>query len=96
MKKVSIVMFGIIVSVLLASVCMAAEGSDSAIQQPQTQEKGADKDGIWVESSVSQKQIDTVTKREEAVAQRDEKLKIRARNLQSETVDNDKLFRSSR
>lgn len=45
---------------------------------------------------ISERQIETVTKRAEARKQRDEKMKIRAKNLRKPPRDNSSLFRSSK
>jgi hypothetical protein len=75
----------------------AADKDNGPVQeQQQAEAQAAGEDGEWVVSSVSQRQIDAVLKREDALANRDEKMRIRERNLQPETADTGKLFRRSR
>lgn len=108
MKKISVMACAILSACLLqAGSAMAAPTASAPAdrEQPkaeaqtatQSEEQAADKDGEWVESSVSQRRIDSVMKRERLVEQRDEKLKIRERNVQTEeTANPNNLFRKSR
>ncbi|GAB4489409.1 MAG: hypothetical protein OHK006_21020 [Thermodesulfovibrionales bacterium] len=107
MKKIAgTLSAALLVCMLAASAASAGENSaPAASPQPRPEAQAApradgqpdDKDGEWVESSVSQRRIDAVMKREERIEQRDEKLKIRERNVQSEeTANPNNLFRRSR
>ena len=97
MKKLLAVAAGIMLVCLLLSIALAGGKKDSQIQPAdQNSDQVVDQSAGASESSVSQDQIDTVKKREAARAQRDKKLKMRARNVQKSPVGNDNLFRSSR
>jgi len=48
------------------------------------------------QTAVSQAQVDTVSKREEAKKQQKQKMKVRAKNLKSSPKANDQLFQKSK
>ncbi len=85
MKKFLAVVSGmLLVGFLLATSMAGSTGSDQGNGQGVEQ------------TNVSQTQIDTVKKREEARKQRDKKLKIRAQNVKSSPKSNDQLFQTSK
>jgi hypothetical protein len=63
-----------------------AAGKDGPVEQKTAKSRGR----------ISQTQIDTVTKRAEARKQRDEKMKVRSKNVRKKSNDNSTLFRSSK
>lgn len=85
-----------VIGVLMLSLSLTA----GAAEKSSPAQKSADKDKTQVAapatSNVSQETIDSVKKREEARKQRDKKMKIRAKNVQSSPKNNNNLFRTSK
>ena len=81
----------IVCSIVMVAVPFGAAMAGSKDPAPQSGQAVAQEEGV-----VSQAWIDYVTKREEKKKQRDEKEKIRTKNVQKDNWDNDKLFRSSK
>lgn len=82
MKKLFAVISGMLLAGFLLATAMA--GSTGPAQ------------GSSEQSAVSQAQVDTVSKREEAKKQQKQKIKVRAKNLKSSPKPNDQLFQTSK
>lgn len=90
MKKLLAVISGMLLAGFLLATAMA--GSDRPAQTGgQNVQQGAVE-----QSNVSQAQIETVSKREEAKKQQKQKMKVRAKNLKSSPKPNDQLFQKSK
>lgn len=90
-----------ILFISLPLIAGAADKSAPAKQQAVTNgpaQKPDDKAQVAVpaRSNVSQEAIASVKKREEARKQRDKKMKVRAKNVQSSPKNNNNLFRTSK
>ena len=86
MKKLALLASGAILAGLLTVMAWADSGTPQKSNGQALQSAAG-------QTAVSQTQIDTVKKREEARKRRDRKLKVRAKNLQKSPMPNDKLLK---